>query len=104
MSTTSAMPRRTAQIAHGSYWRPITTSPRWRARSTSWCSHSKYKSDRELPPPAAKSQIAAAIDDEAQVDGMRRRAALRVLHARLAVRDEPSCVTPQTTRARALHV
>src|SRR3569833_651820 len=103
MSTTSAMPRRTAQIAHGSYWRPITTSPRWRASSTSWCRHSKFKSDRALPTPAAKSQIAAAIDDEAHVVGMRRRAALRVLHARLAVRDEPSCDTPQTTRARALH-
>src|SRR3569833_1608694 len=103
MSTTSAMPRRTAQIAHGSYWRPITTSPRWRACFLCWCCFFFFLSDRAMPTPAAKSQIAAAIYDEAHVVGMRRRAALRVLHARLAVRDEPSCDTPQTTRARALH-
>src|SRR3569832_2384256 len=103
MSTTSAMPRRTAQIAHGSYWRPITTSPRWRASSTSWCCFFFFLLVCVLLFFVAKSQIAAAIDDEAHVVGMRRRAALRVLHARLAVRDEPSCDTPQTTRAHALH-
>src|SRR3569832_54315 len=103
MSTTSAMTRRTAQIEHGRYWRPITTSPRWRDSSTSWCRQSKYKTDRALPTPAAMAHIAASIYDEALVVGMRSRAALRVLHARLAVRDEPSCDTPQTTRARALH-